>query len=88
MIPIAHESRATPCQGLRTTALGEVAASLLKAYLFFRHNTYDAGEGCFVPSNVTFDAKEVTRDVRILRTENRCFIPDWTRQGLCREHSH
>ena len=38
----------------------EVAASLLKAYLFFRHNTYDAGEGCFVPSNVIFDAKEVT----------------------------
>jgi hypothetical protein len=38
---------------------GEIAASRLQAYLFFRHNTYDAGEGCFVPSNVTFHAKEV-----------------------------
>ena len=39
---------------------GEIAACLSKAYSFFRHNTYDAGEGCFVPSNVIFDAKEVT----------------------------
>ncbi len=37
----------------------EIAASLLKAYLFFRHNTYDAGEGCFVPGNVIFHAKKV-----------------------------
>jgi hypothetical protein len=38
---------------------GEIAASHLKAYPFFRHNTYDAGEGCFVPSNVIFHAKGV-----------------------------
>src|ERR1700682_4790164 len=38
---------------------GEIAASLLKAYLFFRHNTCDAGEGCLVPSNLIFHAKEV-----------------------------
>src|SRR6267378_4772658 len=38
---------------------GEIAASLLKAYPFFRHNTYDAGEECFVPSNAISDAKEV-----------------------------
>src|SRR5260370_20908348 len=39
---------------------GEFADSHLKAYLSFRHNTYDAGEVCFVPSNVIFDAKKVT----------------------------
>lgn len=31
---------------------GEIAASLLQAYAFFHHNTYDAGEVCFVPINV------------------------------------
>ncbi len=40
---------------------GEIAASLLPAYPFFRHNTYDAGDACFVPSNVIFDAQEVTQ---------------------------
>ena len=44
---------------------GEIAASLLKAYLFFRHNTYDAGEGCFVPSNLIFHAKEVMQLVMV-----------------------
>jgi hypothetical protein len=38
---------------------GEIAASLLQAYAFFHHSTYDAGEGCFVPSNVSFDAGPV-----------------------------
>ena len=55
---------------------GEVAASLLKAYPFFRHNTYDAGEGCFVPSNVTFDAKEVTAvTYEFYERKNRCLFP-------------
>jgi hypothetical protein len=36
---------------------GEIAASLLQAYAFFHHKTYDAGEVCFVPSNVSFDAE-------------------------------
>ena len=40
---------------------GQIAVSQLKAYPFFRHNRYDAGEGCFVPSNVIFDAKKVTQ---------------------------
>ncbi len=39
---------------------GELAAHLLQAYAFFHHNTYDAGDVCFVPSNLIFDAKEVT----------------------------
>jgi hypothetical protein len=39
----------------------EIAASLLQAYLFFRHNTYDAGEGCFVPGNLLFNAEEDTQ---------------------------
>ncbi len=38
---------------------GEIAASLLQAYAFFHYNTYDAGEVCFVPSNVSFDAGQV-----------------------------
>jgi len=37
----------------------EIAASLLQAYAFFRHNTYDAGGVCFVPGNVSFDAEQV-----------------------------
>jgi len=56
MIPTAYGYGATPCQGLRTTALGEIAASLLQAYAFFHHNTYDAKGVCFVPGNVLFDA--------------------------------
>ena len=39
---------------------GEIAASLLQAYALFRHNTYDAGGVCFVPSNSTLDAGPVT----------------------------
>ncbi len=39
----------------------EIAASLLQEYALFRHNTYDAGDSCFVPSNVIFDAREVTQ---------------------------
>jgi len=35
---------------------GEIATSLLQAYALFHHNTYDAGEVCFVPSNSSFDA--------------------------------
>jgi len=35
----------------------EIAASLLQAYLFFRHNTYDAERECFVPGTLLFDAK-------------------------------
>jgi len=35
---------------------GEIAASPLQAYAFFRHNTYDAKGVCFVPGNVLFDA--------------------------------
>src|SRR5258706_4514706 len=55
---------------------GEVAASLLKAYLFFRHNAYDAGEGCFVPSNVIFDAKEVTAVTdEFYERKKRCLFP-------------
>jgi hypothetical protein len=38
---------------------GELAASHLEAYAFFRHNTSDAKDACFVPGNVTFDAGEV-----------------------------
>jgi hypothetical protein len=40
---------------------GEIAASLLQAYAYCCHKIYDAGEGCFVPGNVIFDAKEVMR---------------------------
>jgi hypothetical protein len=39
---------------------GDIAASPLQAYAFFRHNAYDAEDACFVPSNVIFDAREVT----------------------------
>src|SRR5258708_34424857 len=55
---------------------GEIAASHLKAYLFFRHNTYDAGEGCFVPSNVIFDAKKVTpATYEFYEWKKRCLFP-------------
>jgi hypothetical protein len=55
---------------------GEIAASHLKAYLFFRHNTYDAGEGCFVPSNVIFDAKKVTPvTYEFYEWKRRCLFP-------------
>jgi hypothetical protein len=43
---------------------GDIAASLLQAYAFFHHNRYDAREACFVPSNVIFDAQEVTQVTR------------------------
>ena len=42
---------------------GEIAGSLLQAYAFFHHSTYDAREVCFVPSNLVFDAKGHTRHV-------------------------
>src|SRR5258705_9605891 len=64
---------------------GEVAASLLKASLFFRHNTYDAGEGCFVPSNVIFDAKEVTAGTyEFYERKNRCLFPIGRGRGFSR----
>ncbi|OLB19855.1 MAG: hypothetical protein DMG45_17840 [Acidobacteria bacterium] len=40
---------------------GEIAASLLRAYAFFRHNTYDAGGVSFVPGNLSFDAGQVVQ---------------------------
>ena len=40
---------------------GELAASLLQAYAFFRHNTYDAGSACFVPGNLMFEATRVAQ---------------------------
>ena len=55
---------------------GEIAASLLKAYLFFRHNTYDAGEGCFVPGNVIFDPKKVTpATYEFYEFKSLCLLP-------------
>jgi hypothetical protein len=55
---------------------GEIAASHLKAYLFFRHNRYDAGEGCFVPSNVIFDAKKVTpATYEFYEWKSLCLLP-------------
>jgi hypothetical protein len=40
---------------------GELAASHLEAYAFFRHNTSDAESACFVPGNVSFDVRELPR---------------------------
>src|SRR5260370_29625145 len=40
---------------------GEIAASLLQAYAFFHHNTYDAEGVCFVPGNVHSDAGQVVQ---------------------------
>src|ERR1700719_821324 len=56
---------------------GEIAASLLKAYLFFRHNTYDAGEGCFVPGNLIFHARSHAVDIRIFEWK----ADDYSRLG-------
>src|SRR5437016_10713957 len=54
---------------------GEIAAFLLKAYLFFRHNTYDTGEGCFVPGNVIFHAKKVIQlTYEFYEWKSRCLL--------------
>src|ERR1700686_2117083 len=67
---------------------GEIAASLLKAYLFFRHNTYDAGEGCFVPGNLIFHAKEVMQLTYEFSNGKPMTTPDWARKGPWREYFH
>jgi hypothetical protein len=46
----------TPARDYVPRRSGEIAASLLQAYAFFHHNTYDANGVCFVPGNVLFDA--------------------------------
>jgi hypothetical protein len=46
----------TPARDYVPRRSGEIAASLLQAYAFFHHNTYDAKGVCFVPGNVLFDA--------------------------------
>ena len=43
---------------------GEIAVPLFQAYLFFRHISYDAERGCFVPSNPNFDGALLKRRLR------------------------
>ena len=38
----------------------ELVVPLPQAYAIFRHDNYDAGDACFVPSNRLFDAEHVT----------------------------
>jgi len=38
----------------------ELSVPLPQAYAIFRHNNYDAGDTCFVPSNRLFDAEQGT----------------------------
>jgi hypothetical protein len=49
----------TPARDYVPRRSGELAASHLEAYAFFRHNTSDAEDACFVPGNVLFDAWRV-----------------------------
>src|SRR5713226_1980672 len=68
---------------------GEIAASLSQAYAFIHHNTYDAEGACFVPSNVIFDAKEVTQvTYEFYERKKPILTPDSTREELSRVHSH
>src|SRR5205814_8961368 len=90
MVATAHWTGATPCQGLRTTALGRNRRfSSLEAYAFFHHKIYDAGKESFVPSNVIFDAQEVMLVMcEVLRLEKPMLTLDWMRVVLWPEHSY
>src|SRR2546421_5324633 len=92
MISTAHRTSATPCQGLRTTALGRNRRLSSASIRLLPSQNIRRRKGMFCSRQSDFRCQVSHRgDTQILRMEKPMLIADcadWMRKDLWRERSH